>query len=72
MKPKSNFQYFENRKPEELREDFAFKYLHKQFPWLSENEIMEAIELKGPNADHVIKYLDDKSGKRTIAEDQDY
>lgn len=72
MRPKSNFQYFENRKPEELKEDFAFKYLHQQFPWLSENEIMEAIELKGPNADHIIKYLDAKSGKGKIAEDQDY
>lgn len=72
MKPKSNFQNFENRKPEELREDFAFKYLHKQFPWLSESEVMEAIQLKGPNADHVIKYLDEKSSKGKITEDQDY
>ncbi len=53
------------------KEDFAFKYLHKQFPWLSEDEIIKAIEIKGPNADQVLKYLDGKSGKGKTFEDLD-
>ena len=44
---KNNTQHFENRKPSELNEEFVFKYLQKQFPWLSEGEIKQAIELKG-------------------------
>ena len=64
-------QHFQNRKPGGLNEEFAFKYLHKQFPWLSESEIKQAIELKGPNADRVIKYLNDK-GSKIETVDQDY
>ena len=71
MKPKNKTQHFQNRKPGELKGDFAFKYLHKQFPLLSEAEIIEAIDLKGSNADHVIKYLNDKRGE-VKAVDQDY
>lgn len=71
MKTKNKMQRLQNLKHGELKDDFAFKYLHKQFPWLSESEIKEAIELKGSNADHVIKYLNEKSGEgKTV--DQDY
>ena len=64
----------DNSKSQKLtsrKEDFAFKYLHKQFPWLPESDIMKAIEIKGPNAEHVLKYLEGKSDKGKTFEDLD-
>jgi hypothetical protein len=58
-------------RPGGLKEEFYFKYLHQQFPWLSEGEIREAIKLKGSNADNVIKFLNDK-GSKTKTVDQFY
>lgn len=50
-------------------DDFNFDYLQKKFPWFSENDIKKAIEMKGPYLDHVVAYLDEKSGTRKIFEE---
>ncbi len=53
-------------------DDFNVEYLRKKFPWFSEAEIQKAIELKGPHPEHVVSYLDEKSGTRKIFEDPEY
>ena len=62
MKTKNNGQF------DNLKEGFAFKYLHKQFPWLSESDVLKAIEIHGSNADHVIKYLSSKRAKENTVD----
>ena len=65
MKTKNKPPLFRSRKSNRLDEGFAFKYLHKQFPWLSESDILDAIKLKGSNADQVIKYLSEMGSKKS-------
>jgi hypothetical protein len=50
-------------------DEFNVDYLRKKFPWFSEDDIQKAIELKGPYVEHVVSYLDEKSGTRKIFED---
>lgn len=38
-------------------------YLHHQFPWFSENEIMNAIREKGPDRDKVSAYLEQQHAR---------
>lgn len=72
VKTKKTLHNSKDQNHASLKEPFAFNYLHKQFPWLSKADIMKAIELKGPNVDHVLKYLDHKGVNGKPDESQDY
>jgi len=72
MKTKPNLHSLQNLDMSTLKDDSAFKYLQKQFPWLSEKQIADAIKLKGPNADNILKFLNSKSLQRDALEDRDF
>lgn len=40
------------------------EYVHYQFPWLSHEEIKEAIRKQGPDRDDVLAYLERKRSDR--------
>jgi hypothetical protein len=63
VKTKKTLHNPKDQNPTDPKGAFAINYLHKQFPWLSKADITKAIELKGPNIDHVLKYLDQKGVK---------
>jgi hypothetical protein len=55
----SNVLTLKSVSPEALSE---LEYLHQQYPWLSKEEIMEAISRFGENKNRILPYLDLKSG----------
>jgi hypothetical protein len=62
----------QNQHSVHVADDLNVDYLYKKFPWFSEGEILKAVELKGPHLEHVVSYLDEKSGTRKIFEDPEY
>ncbi|RYD54167.1 MAG: DUF3606 domain-containing protein [Sphingobacteriales bacterium] len=39
------------------------EYVHQQFPGLSHQQVLDAIEQEGPSREAVMKYLREKSGQ---------
>ncbi len=68
MKTEKNFPEYQNQQNVEA-DEFNVGYLHKKFPWFSGDVIDEAIKLKGPYVEHVVAYLDEKSGARKVFEE---
>jgi hypothetical protein len=50
--------------------DFAVEYLQKQFPWLSKEVIVDAIEQFGDNHSKIIHHLDEMSGQPHIQQEE--
>jgi hypothetical protein len=48
------------------------EYLHQQYPWLSKEEIVEAINRFGENKNRIIPYLDMKSGNWSMIDFPDW
>jgi hypothetical protein len=72
VKTKKTLHNPKDQNPTCQKEAFAINYGHKQFPWLSKADIMKAIELKRPDMDYVLKYLDHKGVKGKSSESHDY
>lgn len=42
---------------------YEVEYVHRQFPFFSHDEILDAIKQKGPNREAVMAFLEERSKK---------